>query len=228
MNPLEQTTMAVASVNHFINRVYLWMGGALVLTSAAAWYVYSTPAVFTRIASSPLFYVLIIAELALVFGLSAMVNRLSAAAASGAFIVYALLNGVTLSVILAVYTSASIAGTFLITAGTFIATAWYGYVTKRDLSAMGSFMFMALIGLILATVVNIFLRNEMIYWVLTYLGVLIFVGLTAYDMQKIKQLGATHMDGETAQKSAVMGALALYLDFINLFLHLLRIFGKRR
>jgi uncharacterized protein len=228
MENVQPAVAASSAASDFINRVYIWMGGALALTAGAAWYVYNTPAVYERIAGSYLFMILLIAEVGLVLWLSTMVNRMSATTATAAFVVYALLNGITMSVILAVYTQASIAGTFLVTGGTFIATAWYGYVTKRDLSAFGSFMVMSLIGLILASVVNLFLRNEAIYWVLTYLGVIVFVGLTAYDMQKIKQLSGVSMDGETAQKSAIMAALTLYLDFINLFLHLLRIFGKRK
>lgn len=228
MQNVQPAVATSSAASDFINRVYIWMGGALALTAGAAWYVYNTPAVYERIVGSYLFMILLIAEVGLVLWLSTMVSRMSATTATAAFVVYALLNGITISVILAVYTQASIAGTFLVTAGTFMATAWYGYVTKRDLSAFGSFMVMSLIGLILASLVNLFLRNEAIYWVLTYLGVIIFVGLTAYDMQKIKQLSGVSMDGETAQKSAIMAALTLYLDFINLFLHLLRIFGKRK
>lgn len=228
MYNVQPTTATGIVSTDFISRVYLWMGGALALTAGMAWYVFNTPALFARIFSGPWFMILVIAEIGLVIGLSAAINRLPAALVSGGFILYSLLNGVTLSVILAVYTQASIAGTFLITAGMFAGTAWYGYVTKRDLTSLGSFFFMALLGLILASLVNMFLRNEAIYWVLTYAGVFIFIGLTAYDMQKIKQMAAMQMTGEGAQKAAIMGALTLYLDFINLFLHLLRLFGKRR
>jgi FtsH-binding integral membrane protein len=136
---------------------------------------------------------------------------------------------VTLSIIFAVYTTASIAGTFFVTAGMFGAMAAIGWITKRDLSSLGSILFMALIGLILASIVNIFVANEALYWIITYAGVAIFCGLTAYDMQKIKKIQESGVDAysEQGKKAAVMGALALYLDFINLFLFLLRIFGRR-
>jgi FtsH-binding integral membrane protein len=149
--------------------------------------------------------------------------------AIGAFLLYSVLNGLTMSVIFMAYTSSSIATTFYITAGTFAAMSIYGYTTKRDLTSIGNMAFMALIGIIIASIVNIFLQNEMMYWIISYLGVAIFVGLVAYDTQKLKEIGSRgFVNEEGMEKSAIMGALSLYLDFINLFLFLLRIFGDRR
>lgn len=158
-----------------------------------------------------------------------MVKKVSSTTASIIFLLYAFLNGVTFSLIFVVYTQSSIALTFFVTAGMFGLTALYGYVTKRDLTTVGSIAIMALFGLILASISNIFLNNETIYWVTTYAGILIFVALTAYDMQKIKEIDLAGNDGtDDHKKEAIMGALTLYLDFINLFIKLLRIFGKRK
>ncbi len=172
---------------------------------------------------------LIIAELAIVIAISAAINRLSLTTATLLFVLYSVLNGATFSLIFAVYTMSSIANVFFITAGTFGVMAAYGYFTKRDLSSLGKLLLMALIGLIIATLVNVFLvKSSGFDLILSYAGVLIFVGLTAYDTQKIKQMLAMQTDmGEGAQKVALLGALSLYLDFINLFLYLLRIFGRR-
>ncbi|MCB0063253.1 MAG: Bax inhibitor-1/YccA family protein [Caldilineaceae bacterium] len=220
-----------AFFNTLFQQVYGWMAGGLALTGLIAWYVSQSEALLNLVfGNQMLFFGLIIAELALVFGLSWGLTRMSAALATGAFLLYAALNGVTMAFIFLVYTQESIASTFLITAGTFGAISMYGYTTKRDLTSWGTYLFMALIGLILASVVNIFLQSSAIYWITTYAGVLIFVGLTAYDTQKIKELSARidARDTENFQKMAIMGALRLYLDFINLFLYLLRLFGKRR
>ena len=158
-----------------------------------------------------------------------MVKKVSSATASVIFLLYAFLNGVTFSLIFVVYTQSSIALTFFVTAGMFGLTALYGYVTKRDLTTVGSIAMMALFGLILASIANIFLNNETVYWITTYAGILIFVALTAYDMQKIKEIDLTGNEGtDDHKKEAIMGALTLYLDFINLFIKLLRIFGKRK
>jgi FtsH-binding integral membrane protein len=158
-----------------------------------------------------------------------MVGRMSADTATFVFLLYAVVNGLTLSVIFMVYTAGSIAGTFLVTAGTFGAMALYGYTTKRDLTSWGNLLFMALIGLILSSVVNMFFHNPMVYWITTYAGILIFVGLTAYDTQKIKEMNIIGNEGtDEDRKEAIMGALMLYLDFINLFLYLLRLFGRSR
>jgi FtsH-binding integral membrane protein len=156
-------------------------------------------------------------------------QRMSAAAATGWFLFYAFLNGLTLSVIFVIYTAASIAGTFFVTAATFGAMSLYGYYTKRDLTKLGSLLMMALIGLILASVVNWFFNNPVLYWITTYAGILIFVGLVAYDTQKIKNMNIIGNEGtEEDHKEAIMGSLALYLDFINLFLYMLRLLGDRK
>lgn len=213
----------------FLRRVYNWMGLGLALTAVVAMGVASTPAALQLILGNPwLFFGLIIAELGLVITLSAALGRLSATTATLLFFVYAALNGLTLSVIFLAYTQASIGQTFFITAGTFGAMSFYGYSTKRDLASWGSFLFMGLIGIILASVVNLFLASPAIYWVITYAGIIVFVGLTAYDTQKLKEMAlGGFADEDVARKGAVMGALALYLDFINLFLMLLRLFGRR-
>lgn len=169
-----------------------------------------------------------IAEVALVIYLSARIARMSFASAMISFLAYSFLNGLTLSVIFLAYTKASIASTFFVTAGTFAAMSLYGYFTKKDLSSWGNLFFMALIGLIIASVVNIFWANSTLYWIITYVGVLVFVGLTAYDTYRIKQLLANQEVNEGTQKLALLGALTLYLDFVNMFLYLLRIFGDRR
>lgn len=211
--------------------VYLWMSMALVITGLTALVVAGTPSILSAIYGSKfLFYGLLIAEVALVWYMSARINTLSFMTATTIFIIYSILNGITLSFIFLVYTTDSIASTFFVTAGTFAAMSLFGYLTKKDLTSMGSFLFMALIGLIIASVVNLFLHNEVMYWIITYAGVLIFVGLTAYDTQKIKRLLQAHGTevNETTQKIALMGALTLYLDFINLFLYLLRLLGNRR
>lgn len=211
--------------------VYLWMSMALVITGLTALVISDSPAVLSAIYSSKIvFYGLLFGELALVWYLSARINTLSFMTATTIFIIYSILNGVTLSFIFLVYTTDSIASTFFVTAGTFGAMSLFGYITKKDLTSIGSLCFMALIGLIIASIVNLFLHSEIMYWVITYAGVLIFVGLTAYDTQKIKRLllaEGTEVN-ESTQKIALMGALTLYLDFINLFLYLLRLFGSRK
>ena len=198
-----------------LKNVYLWMTVALAITGITALAVVNSPTL-----SSLLF--------GLVWYVSARIMSLSFTTATGLFMLYSLLNGLTLSVLFAVYTRSSIASTFFITAGTFGAMSLYGYFTKKDLSSWGNILIMAVIGLIIASVVNIFMQSAMIYWIITYAGVLIFVGLTAYDTQKIKQMLANQEINEQTQKLALLGALSLYLDFINLFLYLLRIFGDRK
>lgn len=173
--------------------------------------------------------ILFLVELGIVFFLSSRINKMSTNMAIGLFLLYAALNGLTLSVILLAYTGASIASTFFITAGTFGAFSAYGYFTKKDLSGWGGFLYMALIGLIIASVVNLFLRSAGFYYIVSYIGVLIFVGLTAYDTQKIKQMSLmVDADSDAGKKGAILGALTLYLDFINMFIFLLRILGNRR
>ena len=214
-----------------LQQVYGWMAGGLALTGLIAWWVSQSEAMINLVfGNRAVFFGLIILELGLVFGLSWGLTRMSATLATSAFLLYAAVNGITMAAIFLVYTGESIGSTFLVTGGTFAAMSMYGYTTKRDLSSWGNLLFMALIGLIIASVVNIFLQSDALGWVVTYAGVLIFVGLTAYDTQKIKNLSARidPRDTETFQKAVIMGALQLYLDFINLFLYLLRILGKRR
>ncbi len=214
----------------FLAKVFNWMATGLGLTGLVA-LVTSETGMALKIASSPLFFILIIGELGMVFYLSARVEKIKAATASLLFYFYAFLNGLTLSVIFLAYTRTSIAGTFFITAGMFGAMAAYGTVTKKDLSGWGSFLFMGLIGIIIASIVNIFLGSSSLYWAISLIGVFIFTGLTAYDVQKLKKMGEQGIldQGEEAiKKGSIMGALALYLDFINLFLMLLRFFGASR
>lgn len=212
-----------------MRKVYIWMAMALAITGVTAFGVASSPNLLALIFSSKLlFFGLIIAELALVILLTARLQKLSLTTATLFFVLFAVINGVTLSSIFVIYTMASIAQTFFICSATFGVMAVYGYTTKRDLSSMGKFLFMALIGLIIATVVNIFMRSSGLDMAISYIGVLVFVGLTAWDTQKIKLMLANAEDmGEGAQKIALIGALSLYLDFINLFIYLLRIFGRR-
>lgn len=214
----------------FMSRVYAWMCLALVITALVSLVTASTPAIFQAIFGNRLiFYGLLIGELALVVWLSAAVQRMSASQATLLYLAYSALNGLTISVIFLVYTAGSIFSTFLITAGTFGVMSIYGYFTKKDLTSLGNLLFMGLIGLIIASVVNIFWQNSTFYWITTYAGVLIFTGLVAYDTQKIKSMNVIGNEGtEEDRKEAIMGALALYLDFINLFLYLLRLFGSRR
>ena len=225
----EQLGMS-AAFPALMRKVYVWMALALVITGFTAYGVANSPAILQMIVSSKvLFFGIIIGELALVWGVSAAIGRLSLTTATLLFVLYSVLNGVTMSFIFLAYTAESITSVFLITAGTFAAMALFGYFTKADLSSMGRILFMALIGLIVATIVNIFMKSSGLAMILNYVGVLIFVGLTAWDTQKIKQMLLEAPDaGETAQKVALMGALTLYLDFINLFIHLLRILGNSR
>lgn len=214
----------------FIHKVFNWMALALGITGVVAFVTVNTPPVINFIAGNSLvFFGLIIAELGLVIYLSAKLQTMDATTALRAFLAYAFLNGLTLSVIFLAYTYESIAITFFITAGTFSAMSFYGYTTKQDLTSWGNLAIMSLIGIIIATIVNIFLKSTFLYWFISYAGVAIFVALTAYDTQKLKRMSHNlNMEEESTTKLAVFGALALYLDFINLFLFLLRIFGGRR
>lgn len=231
---MEQRTLtgseSQVSESGFISKVYLWMAGGLFVSAAASFWLLSQPELFKALVTNKLvFFGLILAELALVIGLSAALARLSAFAAAVMFCVYSFLNGVTLTPIFLVYTGASIMTTFAVTAGTFLFFSVYGMTTKRDLTSVGGLAVMALIGIILASVVNIFLKSTALMWVTTFIGIAVFLGLIAYDTQKLKAIHAMgFQDEEVRKKSAIMGALALYLDFINLFLNLLRIFGKQR
>ncbi len=233
MNPFSiETTSSKEAV--FMNKVYAWMSGALLITGVVAWWAATTPA-FLELLFPPqgginklLFYGLIGAEIGLVFWISGRINRMTSERASLLFLIYAILNGLTLSTLFIAYTSSSIASTFFVTAGTFGAMSFYGYTTKKDLTSWGNLLFMALIGIIIASVVNIFMQSSMMYWIINVIGVLVFVGLTAYDTQKIKQMAETMNSEEQAKKGAILGALSLYLDFINLFIYLLRFLGDRR
>ena len=230
-NPMTSSFDAVAAEQQRVMvRVYNWMTTGLGITGLVAYSVADTPALTDAIFGNPIIpIVLIIAQIGLVFWLASRVMQMSAQQATGIFVLYAALTGVTFSVIFLTYTASSITSTFLVTAGTFGAMSFYGYTTKKDLTSWGSFLFMGLVGIIIASVVNIFLQSSAMYWVITYAGVLIFVGLTAYDTQKIKEMNILGNEGtEEDTKEAIRGALTLYLDFINLFLMLLRIMGDRR
>ena len=213
-----------------MRKVYVWMTLALLITGITAYYVAHNETLLTAIVTNQiLFWGLVIAELGLVIGLSAAISKLSLTVATLMFVVYSVINGATMSFIFLVYTYSSITNVFLITAGTFAAMALFGYFTKADLSSLGKILMMALVGIIIATIVNIFTKSTGLAMILNYLGVLVFVGLTAYDSQKIKMMLIQASDaGEAAQKVALLGAMSLYLDFINLFLYLLRIFGGKR
>ncbi len=224
----EEARVEASSI--FLAKVFKWMAVGLALTGFIAFLTAETGLAYA-IVGSPLFFILIIGELGLVFYLSARIDKLQAATASLLFYLYSALDGLTLSVIFLAYTKSSIAATFFITAGMFGAMAIYGMVTKRDLSGFGSFLFMGLIGIIIASIVNIFLQSSSLYWAISMIGVFIFTGLTAYDVQKIKNMGEQgilEQGHEAIRKGSIMGALALYLDFINLFLMLLRFFGGGR
>ena len=212
-----------------MRKVYVWMTLALVITGFTAYGVATSPGIQQLVfGNSIVMWGFIIAEFALVIGVIAAINKLSLTTATLMFILYSVINGALLSSIFLIYTASSIATVFFITAGTFGAMALVGYTTKTDLTSMGKILFMALIGLVIATLVNLFVKSSGFTLILSYVGVLIFVGLTAYDSQKIKQMMLQAPDaGESAQKLALLGALTLYLDFINLFIYLLRIFGKR-
>ncbi len=213
----------------FVTKVFGWMTAALVITGVVARGVFTSPALQQLIFGTPfVFFGLIIAELGLVVYLSTAIKRMTAATATWTFLGYSALNGLTLSVIFMAFTSESLASTFLITAAMFAVMAGWGYFTKKDLTRLGSLAFMGLIGIIIASVVNIFLRSEGLYWIVSYIGVLVFTGLTAYDTQRIKEMYVAGSDSEAGQKVAVLGALKLYLDFINLFIMMLRIMGRRR
>ncbi|WBS76724.1 Bax inhibitor-1/YccA family protein [Elizabethkingia meningoseptica] len=213
-----------------MSKVYGWMSLALVVTGVIAYLVAGSETLISAIiANKLLFYGLIFAELGLVLWLSARIAKMSTTTAIAAFMGYSVLNGLTLSLIFLIYTFSSIALTFFVTAGTFAVMSIYGYVTKSDLTKIGKILMMLLVGIIIASVVNLFLKSPMIYWITTYVGVAVFVGLIAYDTQKIKnyflEVGG---DESLIGKMAIMGALTLYLDFINLFLFLLRLFGGGR
>ena len=231
MNTHQLTAEQVKSIQAtFINKVYGWMALALAITGFVALRVASTESLVNAIASNQiLFFGIILAELGLVIWLSSAIESMNATRAITLFLLYSALNGLTFSVLFLIYTQASIASTFFVTAGTFGVMSAYGYFTKTDLSSWGNILFMGLIGIIIASVVNIFWHSEILYWAVTYIGVLVFVGLTAYDTQKIKRMSLEmDVESEEGSKGAIMGALTLYLDFINMFIFMLRIFGDRK
>ena len=208
----------------FIQKVYQWMATGLALTGFIAFWTATQPGIL-RARAGGAFWILAILEIGIVWWLSASINKIASQTAILAFLVYSALNGLTMSFIFLVYTGASIATVFLMTAGTFAAVSMYGWATKTDLSSAGGFFIMALIGLILASVANIFLHSTALEWIISYVGLGIFIGLTAWDTQKLKLI---HQNGGGSNQLAILGALALYLDFINMFIYLLRIFGRRR
>jgi FtsH-binding integral membrane protein len=216
----------VIAQNTLIRQVYAWMGGGLLITALLAMVTVSSPILLNAVLGNRLvFFGLIFGELGLVITISRAINKLGASMASLLFILYAALNGITMSVIFAIYTAESITSTFVITAATFGTMSAYGYLTKRDLTRWGSFLFMGLIGVVIASLVNIFTRSSSAAWIISAVGVIVFTGLTAYDTWKIKAMATAGAEG---RKPAILGALTLYLDFINLFLMLLRLLGNRR
>ena len=224
-------TQVQVRVNDFIRSVYNWMAIGLALTGFVALYVASNPTLLNLVFRNQiLFFGLIIGELALVFWISARIQRMQASTATALFVLYSVLNGVTLSFIFIIYTRASIATTFFVCAATFVACSIYGWTTKRDLTSLGGFLMMGLIGIIIASLVNIFIRSSAMHMIISYIGVLVFVGLTAYDTQNLKAMAVSQpadVGAGVIRKGAILGALKLYLDFINLFLMLLRILGNR-
>ena len=222
---------AEIAVSEFMTQVYVWMAFGLAVTGGLSWYTANSEPFMNMLFGHGMttFWVLFFVQLGIVFFLSAKAATLNPTVASGLFVLYAALNGMLLAPMFMVYTDQSIASAFFITAGTFGAMSVYGYTTKRDLSGWGSFLMMGLIGVIIASVVNIWMRNEMMMWVISYITVFVFVGLTAYDTQKLKNIARNLGKDENLRSNiAILGALTLYLDFINLFITILRITGKRR
>jgi uncharacterized protein len=226
INPIQDMTIVHAQQS-FLSKVYAWMVGGLLITALTAMYVATNEEVMQTVGHFMLF--LIIAEFGLVLALSGWIQRMSKTAAMASFLAYSFLNGLTLSVILLIYTAESLYQTFFITAGMFAALSFYGFVTKKNLSGMGRFMFMGLIGVIIASVVSWIFPSSALNFAISVIGVIVFAGLTAYDTQRLKDMYEVQSQGDDiAAKGAIMGALMLYLDFINLFLFLLRIMGNRR
>jgi FtsH-binding integral membrane protein len=221
-----------AQVNQFIRSVYNWMAAGLAITGVVALYVASSETLIQMIFTNQiLFFALIIGELALVFSLSARIQKIQASTATGMFLLYSALNGLTLSFVFLIYTQSSVASVFFICAATFGACSLYGMSTQRDLTSMGSFMTMGLIGIVIASVVNMFIQSSGMNMIISYIGVIVFVGLTAYDTQKLKMMALSQpadLEEGVVRKGTILGALTLYLDFINLFLMLLRILGDRK
>ncbi len=215
-------------VTTFLRAVYGWMSAGLAITAAVAYMVAGNPDLVYTIASNrPIFWGLMIAQIGIVIWLSARVQKMAPGLAAMLFVAYSALTGVTLSFVLLAYTGQSVATTFMVTAGTFGALATYGTVTKRSLAGWGQFLFMGLIGVVLASIVGIFWQNDAFQFVLSFIGVIVFTGLTAYDAQRLKEM-ALSISGTSVGSYAIVGALTLYLDFINLFMFLLRLTGSRR
>lgn len=232
LNPIPSSTAvrdgaSYAGLQEYMRAIYNTMAGGLALTGVVAWLSFSQ-GLYQRLAGTPLIWVALLAPLGIVLFLSMRIQKMSLAAAQLTYWVYAALMGVSLAGIFLVYAHDSIARVFFVTAGTFAAMSVYGYSTKTDLTRWGSFLIMGLFGIIIAGLVNLFLHSSALQFAVSVAGVIVFVGLTAYDTQKIKQLYVLADTGDTAGKKVVMGALTLYLDFINLFLTLLRLFGGRR
>jgi FtsH-binding integral membrane protein len=229
--PIDRTQTQVR-VNSFVRSVYNWMAAGLALTGLVAYYVSTSEAILQLVFGTPMvLMVLIIAELGLVFSLASRVHKMQASTATALFVVYSALNGVTLSSIFLMYARTSIVSVFFICAATFLACSIFGWVTRRDLTSMGNFMAMGLIGIIIASLANMFFKSYGLQTIISYIGVLVFVGLTAYDTQKLKNMALAQpagLDAGVIRKGAIMGALSLYLDFINLFIMLLHIFGGSR
>jgi FtsH-binding integral membrane protein len=215
-------------VSAFLRAVYGWMCVGLAITAITAWFIAASPALVIAIAANRLlFWGIVIAQLGIVLVLSARVQRLAPSTASLLFIVYSALTGVTISFVLLVFTRESVATTFLVTAGMFGGLAMYGTVTRRSLEGFGQFLFMGLIGLVLASIVGMFWQSDGLQFMISFIGVIVFTGLTAYDAQRLRAMALAMPEGQTGSY-AIVGALALYLDFINLFLFLLRFLGNRR
>lgn len=218
----------VERITAFLRAVYGWMCAGLAITATTAWLIASSPAVVAAIVQNRfLFWGLVIAQLGIVLVLSARVQRLAASTAALLFIVYSALTGVTISFVLLAFTGESVATTFLVTAGMFGGLAMYGTVTRRSLEGLGQFLFMGLIGVVLASIVGMFWHSDGLQFVISFIGVIVFTGLAAYDAQRLKAMALAVPEGQTGSY-AIVGALALYLDFINLFLFLLRFLGSRR
>jgi hypothetical protein len=230
MQPISmQGTQTQVRVNTYVRSVYNWMAIGLALTGAVAWFVANNEPVLRFVYQAR--WLFFIGEIALVFMLAARVQKMQASTATGMFMLYSALNGATMSFIFLIYTMSSIASTFFICAGMFTACSVYGWMTKRDLTGLGNFMFMGLIGILIASIVNIFLKSSGMQMIISYIGVIVFTGLTAYDTQKIKSMAMSQpagLDAAVVRKGAILGALTLYLDFILMFQYLLMIFGGQR
>ena len=230
--PMYQATAIPKAIeNTLLRSVYNWMALGLFISAFTAYITTQSPFLLNLVfGNSFMIWILLLGEIGLVVALSGAMHRLSASTASGLFLLFSFLNGLTLSSVLLIYTAGSVFQTFLVTSLMFGTMSAYGYFTKTDLTSWGKYLFMGLIGIIIASVVNIFLANSTMDWIISFLGVFIFTGLAAYDTQKIKRLGEQLIgaDGEQIGKAAIIGALALYLDFVNLFLMLLRFMGQRR